>query len=484
MNLPIPSVGLEAGPQYAFDVNSCLTLIDAHDHSPGKGVAVTPAGLNINNTLDMQGNSLINLFNAVFTAQTMATNTLQALSVAPGNETPALQDLWYTDSAGNKVQLTSNGLVNATIASIPGESYAAGTFFWKQGTGSTIPANFDIGSITIRPNVALTSYGVTLSPSAGIASAYTLTLPLIPASNSFVTLDNTGVLNTALPDNSTIQIASGVVSVKTGGITTAQLGDGSVTGVKLGAVWQYADFIANGSVTLPSNVQECFIEGVGGGGGGGSGTRSNAGAGGGGGGGSGVSPLLRRYAATPGEILTVTIGAPGTGGASIAGVAPGLAGTIGGNSTVVSNINGVIFLSGGGPGGGGGNSIADNGGSGPALFNYATLLYVKGGFGGFSGPTGQAGSISTVAPVSSNPGTGFGSFAGGGGGSGYGIGGNGGNGSNASNVPTNGATPLSSSYGAGGGGGGGTNTGIGNPSGAGGNGVHGFVRIMWLGAPP
>lgn len=480
MGLPIPTVGLEAGPAYAFDVNTCLTLIDGHDHSPGKGVPITPAGLNINATLDFLGNDQINIENTVYIAQPVATSILQALSVAPGTESPALQDLWYTDSAGNKVQLTSNGLVNATIASIPGESYAAGTFFWKQGAGSTIPANFDIGSITIRPNIALTSFGVTLSPSAGISSAYTLTLPLVPVLQSVVTLDASGVMSTATPDGTTIQISGSVLQVRPGGITNTQLADGAVSGAKLGLVWQYAEFTANGAVTLPVNVQEVFIQSTGGGGGGGSGGHPNGGLAGGGGGGGGSSPSITLYKATAGEILTVVVGAGGIGGAAPVGFAAGNPGTIGATTTVTSNLNGVIHAGAGSTAGGGGNTTSDNGGSGPQLTNFLTLLQTKGGFGGFTSGPGQGGQVSSVNFGTAAAGTFSGqNFAGGGGGSAFGIGGAGGNGSNVS--PTAGADAPVSSYGAGGGGGGGNN--VGTP-GKGGDGRSGFVRIMWLGAPP
>lgn len=210
MNLSIPTVGQEPGPQYAFDVNTSLTLIDQHDHSPGRGVQITPAGLNINTSLDMQDNDLTNSNNIVFDAQT-SSSVLQALYVKPGTETPPIEDLWYNDSNGTPVQLTSNGLVNATIASLPGESFAGGTFFWKQGTGSTTPANFDIGSITIRPNIALTTFGVTVTPPSAISSAYNIALPLLPASPSFLTIDNSGNITASpttasfLPNNAGAQ---------------------------------------------------------------------------------------------------------------------------------------------------------------------------------------------------------------------------------------------------------------------------------------
>jgi hypothetical protein len=225
MTLPIPAVGSTPGPDYALDVNSSLTLIDQHDHSPGKGVQITPAGLNINDTLSMQNNALTNIQQLIFTEQPSISD-LQSLYIAPGGESPSINDLFYNDSAGNIIQLTKAGTVNATIASIPGESYAAGTFTWTQAQDAlpTTPANFDIGSITIRPNIALTTFGVTLAPPGSIASAYTLNLPTIPGSTSFLTIPNTGAIASTI---SYPISAKGDLMVGTSGANLAKLGAGS-----------------------------------------------------------------------------------------------------------------------------------------------------------------------------------------------------------------------------------------------------------------
>jgi hypothetical protein len=200
MNLPVPGVGTESGPTYATDINNSLTLVDQHDHSPGKGVQITPAGLNINTALTLNNNPLTNIKSLTFTAQT-SNSTLQTLYVAPGTETPLTNDLWFTDGNGNNVQITSNGQVNATAASIPGESYASGTFTWTQAQDSlpTTPANFSIGSVILRPTSPATTYGVTLSPPTGITSSYPINLPLLPSAQSFVTIDNTGVMAAGIP---------------------------------------------------------------------------------------------------------------------------------------------------------------------------------------------------------------------------------------------------------------------------------------------
>lgn len=197
MLLTIPGVGTEAGPTYALDINTSLTLVDQHDHSLGKGVQITPAGININTVLNFNNNNLTAVQGIVFQEQNSLPTTLQYLYVSPGVETPLTEDLWFNDGNGNQVQITNNGLVNATIASIPGESYAGGTFFWKQGALSTVPANFDIGSIVLRPNVAATTFGVQLIPPTGITSQYDISLPLLPLVNSILFIDASGIMTTS-----------------------------------------------------------------------------------------------------------------------------------------------------------------------------------------------------------------------------------------------------------------------------------------------
>jgi hypothetical protein len=216
MNLIIPTAGSEAGPQYAIDVNNSLTSIDQHDHSTGKGVQIGTSGINIQTAFSLNSNFLTSVAGVTFTTQSSVPSAGQTLYVKTGTESSPLPDLWYNDGTSAPIQLTSGGAVNATIASIPGESYAGGTFTWRQGTGSTTPANFDIGSLTTRPDVASTTYGVTIQPNSGIATSYNFILPAsLPSSQSFMTLDNSG------------NVASGVAYSQ--GITNAQIAPQTIT---------------------------------------------------------------------------------------------------------------------------------------------------------------------------------------------------------------------------------------------------------------
>lgn len=230
MNLIIPIVGSEAGPTYASDINNSLTLLDQHDHSLGKGLQITPAGLNINTALTLQNNALTNINSLVFTNQTSGIATGQALYVAPGSESPVpLPDLWYNDGSNPPIQLTSGGLVNATIASIPGESYAGGTFTWRQGTGSTTPANMDIGSVILRPNTAGTTNGVVLNPPAAVSSQFSLFLPTIPSgSTSFLLLDTSGNMNST---SAVFPLTASSIANNT--ITAAQIANNTITATQI-----------------------------------------------------------------------------------------------------------------------------------------------------------------------------------------------------------------------------------------------------------
>lgn len=492
MNLNIPTVGQEPGPQYAFDVNTSLTLVDQHDHSPGRGVQINPAGININATLDMQNNILNNAKTVVFDAQS-SISSLQTLYVAPGTETPPINDLFFNDGAGNVVQLTANGTVNASIASLPGESYAAGTFFWKQGTGSTTPANFDIGSITIRPNLALTANGVILGPNAAIASQYNVQLPLPTASTNIMSLDSSGNMAALINvDNATIQLSSNILSVKNNGITTTQIANGAVTANKLANIANTSTFTSNNTFTVPAGVTSLDISASGGGGGGGGSGAASLGAqargGSGGGGGSAAWVLNRVTAVTPGDVITMVVGAAGVGGIQATN------GTNGGDTTVTNTTTSTLLINavGGGFGGGGGNSSGSFAAGSAGVGAFANKISAAGGAGqvGTSGSApypgaGIAGQASPyggggVGGTTFNPGTSSsGGGGGGGGGAGYGNGGNGGNSSG--NGGNDAGLPGSAGTGFGSGGGGASGAYNQAVGASGGNGSSGFVTITWYG---
>lgn len=113
MNLDLPDVSITIGPLWATKLNAALELVDAHDHTNGKGPKITPSALNINSQLDMQSNKLVNLFSSQYSSQssplTGAPNAL-SVHVSGGN-------LYYTNAGGTAVQITSGGSLVASAAS-------------------------------------------------------------------------------------------------------------------------------------------------------------------------------------------------------------------------------------------------------------------------------------------------------------------------------------------------------------------------------
>ena len=298
----------------------------------------------------------------------------------------------------------------------------------------------------------------------------------------------------------------------------------TATGLKWAAVAggysTYQLFTSSGTFTVPTGITKCAVYMVSAGGGGGSGrvdVADNGSQGGGGGSGGNIAfdPFFK---VTPADVMTVTIGAGGTGGASRTTVNTQTNGAAG--SAGSSVVFGSLTVP-GGNGGGGGSNGTDNTPS-IAVLSSSNVLSAKGGGLGAQGemagatPTyspgggilsilSQAGSTGS-AGTSANVGTTFGNagtsttagFCGGGGGGGgwngsNGQGGNatyGGGGGGASAYASTNITVTAGAGGAGatnrgsGGGGGGAaqKRGTSAPSvtsGAGGNGGSGFVAIFY-----
>lgn len=225
MLLPIPIVSVAPGPEYASDVNASLTLVDGHNHTPGSGVQIPPAGLNINSDLTFLDNNATALRSVRFTAQGSALSTLADI----GCVYEAGIDLWYNDANGVQIQITKNGSVNSATGSITGlvspasASYNAltETFVWQSNVNT--PADMDGGSFIFR-NMVSNSPGLTLAPPT-LGADYTLTLPPLPSATSFMRLDTAGNMTaTITTDNTTIGInGSSQLYVIPGSITGANI---------------------------------------------------------------------------------------------------------------------------------------------------------------------------------------------------------------------------------------------------------------------
>jgi microcystin-dependent protein len=193
MNLEIPEVGITGGPEYATQINNSLLTIDSHSHLPGSGIPVVTAALNINEDLAINSNNLTSVRSVRFNPETSELNgpTDLTCTYVVGS------DLYYNDATGTPVRITQNGAVAGTPGSIsnlvPPASAAyvgaSSTFVFESNTN--VAANLDMRNAILRKSSSL-SPGLTLSPPTGMVSDYTVTLPTLPAAQSFLGIDVSG----------------------------------------------------------------------------------------------------------------------------------------------------------------------------------------------------------------------------------------------------------------------------------------------------
>jgi hypothetical protein len=237
MSLTIPTVGSSgtSGPQYAIDINQCLQVLDAHDHTPGNGQQIPVEGLNINDNLDLGGYALIGVDFTTYSAQSAPLSELTSVYVVN-------DDLYYTDGQGNQIRLTLSGQVNTAAGNISGLSAPAtaayvagtGTFVWESNTN--VAATMDFGSFIIRDMVA-SGNGVTVSVPSGLSADYSLTLPgSLPSGAAGLLLTNNSGTQTYLnrgAANTVLRVNSGGTNIEYSTIDTANITDEAVTAAKI-----------------------------------------------------------------------------------------------------------------------------------------------------------------------------------------------------------------------------------------------------------
>ncbi len=197
MNLPVPVPGQEPGPDWANDIVADMYAIDSHDHTSGKGVPITPDGLDINSDLPLNDNDLT-------TARTVRFYPQSAPITASSPDLGCLYesgvDLYYNDGAGNQVRITQGGNVTGSTGTITGlpsgtasASFSGGTFTFQSATNT--PATMNIGPIVTGAAVA-SSKTWTIGASAAQASNLTMTLPVdAPIANQILIADGSGNLS-------------------------------------------------------------------------------------------------------------------------------------------------------------------------------------------------------------------------------------------------------------------------------------------------
>lgn len=354
MNLTVPVVGTTPGPQWANDINSCMTTIDQHDHTPGHGVPISSSALSITADLPLSNNSLTQVEAVIFQAQTSFATRQSVYVISP--------DLIYNDGNGNVIRITQSGSVSGasgTITGLPSGTASAsyqsvgGTFQFQSATNT--PANGSFASLSIAQQTTSPNI-ITLKSPNSLGASYNVTFPAsVPSFASLLSMSTSGVLST-VPSSAPAYISLLTMN-GSGTVSTVPYKAPTATEFVSGTVQTY---------TVPTNPAPLYlkIRMVGGGGGGGcSGTTSG-----------------------------------------------GIASTNGGDSTFKTSGDVAILTANGGVGGTR-NGVGASGGSASVVAPASQTVVVAGGYGGAS--VTQGGTISNASPILAGGGGGVSPFGGG-----------------------------------------------------------------------
>lgn len=261
MNLPVPTVSVDPGPDWANNINSCLSILDQHNHAAGSGIQITQAGINLTSasasadSLNFNITNAYNLRSVRFSAQSAAL----ALATDIGCIYESGVDLYYNDGSGNQIRLTQSGSIVGTAGSIGGlpsgtasASYGSGTFVFQSATSTS--ANIDAGSYIVRQNIA-SANGITISSPNSLAANYSLILPTgLPVALAVLTCDTSGNVSYLSP-SATLTIGTlNVGTIQTTGTIT--IGTGGPTLSKS----PNARLVSDGGLFFPGGIASASIE--------------------------------------------------------------------------------------------------------------------------------------------------------------------------------------------------------------------------------
>lgn len=132
MNIPIasPAANADPGPDYANNINANLFIADAHDHTTGKGLPITPAAIDINSDLLFGGFNAIGLRSTRFNPQGTPLSGVSDIGLLSNIN----GDAYWNNGAGVPIRLTQNGQIVGPNAAFPMFNVKA---YGATGNGST-----------------------------------------------------------------------------------------------------------------------------------------------------------------------------------------------------------------------------------------------------------------------------------------------------------------------------------------------------------
>jgi hypothetical protein len=282
MNLVLPTVSSTVGPDWADQLNAAFALVDSHDHSTGEGVPITPAGMNISSNLTF------NNFYATSVGSLRLTN--QSATLSTPSDVRAVYsvngDLYYNNSAGAAIQITSGGSVIAAsdgiARSFSRTAVSSNTIISAAATVSYYDVDTTTSVTFTLPAANAVSAGrfYEFKDTTGQAATNNIVInragaDTIDGATSFTISSNYG--QTRLTSDGVSKWAVfrvGTSNIIDSAVTTAKINDGAVTQAKRAALGQqyqttvsdaptltstsFAD-IANATITITTTGRPVFI---------------------------------------------------------------------------------------------------------------------------------------------------------------------------------------------------------------------------------
>lgn len=243
--MPTPNMGLtlpvDHGSTDTWDVilDAVFGLIDAHDHSPGKGVRIPTTGLNINADLSFASHAITNALALDMIPTTAA--TVAGFSSALWTQTSD-SNLYFRNAGGTNVQITAGNTLNVAVAGAIGGDYGAvgalldfidanDTYHFYQQLGGGVRqyarvahGDIDLFEYKAQPTIGVPANRVRHKSPAALAGSYDLTwLTALPGANTLMMVDAAGQITSpatpTLPANASIAL-QGTGHVQRGSRTT------------------------------------------------------------------------------------------------------------------------------------------------------------------------------------------------------------------------------------------------------------------------
>jgi hypothetical protein len=242
-------------------VNAALTTNDAHDHTPGKGVLIPAAALNINGDVSWSSGGTsrsitdLKAIDFIPSAAAGMTALAGAFFVSDGTGGLSANELYYRTTAGTNVKFTSGAALNvaAFTGGIGGDYSAAGalvvfddatdSYWFQQQVGTGVRqyarmrnADIDFYEFKANPTAGVPTNRVRLKSPAALAASYDLTMPaaLQAAGSRPLTVTSAGL------------VAASAELLMFNGASATPLNAGPTVGA--GGIWTFGN---NSSVICP-----------------------------------------------------------------------------------------------------------------------------------------------------------------------------------------------------------------------------------------